>query len=315
MSERVAQLYDQLPIGIAMTFVVGALATYELWEWQLRHQVVAWWVLVLVVVAASVGLLAAYRRRQDAHGRAKQWMQALAVCALVNGACWGLAAAVFFPQNSSEERVFLTLLLAGVTSGGLALFAASWPVYALYAASVVAPFTWVLATSGIRLFAEIAIVVPLFYAISVGVAHRLHQVLASGYRLRYSYRRLTEEHQTLNDRVEEQIQELLDAQREIQASGRKLALFAERAPIAVFEMDINGTILDMNPAAETVFGHASSELVGRNLVRTLIPQDEPALDQRWWDDFAARRNPQAGVRARCLRRDGLEIVCEFSLTP
>ena len=44
-------------------------------------------------------------------------------------------------------------------------------------------------------------------------------------------------------------------------------------------MDSNGTILDMNPAAETMFGHAASELVGRNLVRTLIPQDEAALTQ------------------------------------
>jgi len=315
LAERVAQLYDQLPIGIAMTFVVGALASYELWEWQSRHMVVAWWVLVLTVVAASAGLLIAYRRSQNSATRARRWMQALAVCALVNGACWGLAAAVFFPQNSNEERVFLTLLLAGVTSGGIALFAASWPVYAMYAASVVGPFTYVLATSGIRLFAEIAMVVPFFFVISVGVAHRLHHVLAAGYRLRYSYRRLNEEHQVLNQQIEDQIQELLDAQREIQASGRKLALFAERAPIAVFEMDANGTILDMNPAAETVFGHAASELVGRNLVRTLIPADEPALDQRWWDDFAARRNPQAGLRARCLRRDGLEIICEFSLTP
>jgi PAS domain S-box-containing protein len=298
-----------------MTFVVGALATYELWEWQLRHMVVGWWALVLGVVAVSVGLLAAYRRSPEADAVAKRWLHRLAVCALVNGACWGLAAVVFFPQNSNEERVFLTLLFAGVTSGGIALFAASWPVYALYAASVVGPFTYVLATSGIRLFAEIAMVVPFFYVISVAVAHRLHHVLASGYRLRYSYRRLTDEAQALNQRIEDQIQELLDAQREIQASGRKLALFAERAPIAVFEMDANGTILDMNPAAETVFGHAASELVGRNLVRTLIPQDEPALDARWWNDFAARRNPQAGVRSRCLRRDGLEIVCEFSLTP
>jgi PAS domain S-box-containing protein len=80
-------------------------------------------------------------------------------------------------------------------------------------------------------------------------------------------------------------------------------------------MDANGTILDMNPAAETVFGHAAAELVGRNLVRTLIPLDETALDQRWWEEFAVRRNPEAGIRTRCLRRDGLEIVCEFSLTP
>ena len=304
LAERVSHLYSQLPIGIALTFVIGALATYELWELELSQTVILWWGLVLVVTLASAGLYLAYRRAGDGP-HAKRWLSWLAVCALAIGACWGLAAGVLFPLNSNEERVFLTILLVGATSAGIALFAASWPLFAAYAACIVGPFTYVLATSGSRLFTEIALVLPLFYIVSVGVT----------YRLRQSYRRLTEEHHTLNLRIEDQIQELLDAQREIQASGRKLALFSERAPIAVFEMDANGTILDMNPAAETVFGHASSELIGRNLVRTLIPQGETALDLAWWAEFAARRNPEAGVRARCVRRDGLEIICEFSLTP
>jgi PAS domain S-box-containing protein len=315
LGERVAHLYSQLPIGVAMTFVIGALATYELWELQLRRVVLVWWALVLVVTVASAGLYLAYRRASNTVAGADRWLRRLGICALASGACWGLAAAVFFPLNTNEERVFLTLLLVGATSGGIAVFAASWPLYALYAVSIVAPFIYVLGSSGSRLFTEIALVLPIFFLVSLGVAYRLDYVLLSGYRLRQSYRKLTEDHTALNLRIEDQIQELIDAQREIQASGRKLALFAERAPIAVFEMDANGTILDMNPAAETVFGHAAAELVGRNLVRTLIPPDETALDQRWWEEFAARRNPEAGIRARCLRRDGLEVVCEFSLTP
>jgi len=315
LADRVDHLYSQFPIGVAMTFVIGALATYELWELQLKQVVLIWWALVLLVTVASTALYFAYRRAVNVVAEARRWLRWLAICAFANGTAWGLAAAVFFPLNTNEERVFLTLLLVGVTSGGIPVFAASWPLYALYAVSTVAPFTYVLASSGSRLFTEIALVLPIFYLVSVGVAYRLEHVLLSGYRLRQSYRKLTEDHRALNLRIEDQIQELLDAQREIQASGRKLALFAERAPIAVFEMDANGTILDMNPAAETVFGHSAAELVGRNLLRTLIPQDEAALDQRWWADFQVRRNPEAGIRARCLRRDGLEIVCEFSITP
>jgi PAS domain S-box-containing protein len=315
LAERVSHLYSQLPIGIALTFVIGALVTYELWEQQLSGLVSVWWGFVLVVTAASTLLYIAYQRADDGAVNAKRWLSWLSVCVIATGIGWGLAAGVFFPLNSNEERVFLALLLVGVTSVGVALFAASWPLFAGYAASIVVPFTYVLATSGIRLFAEIAMVLPFFYIIMVGIAHRLHHVLASGYRLRQAYGRLTEERHALNLQVENQIQELLDAQREIQASGRKLALFSERAPIAVFEMDANGTILDMNPAAETVFGHAASELVGRNLIRTLIPQDEPWLDQSWWEEFAASREPVARIRVRCVRRDGLEIVCEFSLTP
>jgi PAS domain S-box-containing protein len=315
LAERVSHLYSQLPIAIALTFVIGALVTSELWELQLIRLVSVWWGFVLVVTAASTLLYIAYQRADHGAANAKRWLGWLSICVIATGVGWGLAAGVFFPLNNNEERVFLTLLLVGVTSVGVALYAASWPLFAGYAASIVVPFTYVLATSGTRLFAEIAMVLPFFYIIMVGIAHRLHHVLASGYRLRQAYGRLTDERHALNLQVENQVQELIDAQREIQASGRKLALFSERAPIAVFEMDANGTILDMNPAAETVFGHAASELVGRNLIRTLIPQDEPWLDQAWWTEFAASREPVARIRARCVRRDGLEIVCEFSLTP
>jgi PAS domain S-box-containing protein len=315
LAERVSHLYSQLPIGIALTFVIGALASYELWELQLSRWVGVWWAFVVVVTVASALLYVAYRRSESSAAHGKRWLSWLSVCVIATGVGWGLAAAVFFPLNNNEERVFLTLLLVGVTSVGIALFAASWPLFAAYAASIVAPFTYVLATSGSRLFAEIALVLPFFYVVLVGIAHRLHRVLASGYRVRQSYRRLMEENHAQSVRMDDQMQELIDAHRVIQASGRKLQLYSERAPIAVFEMDSNGTILDMNPAAETMFGHAVSELVGRNLVRTLIPQDEAALTQSWWAQFAARMNPEAGIRVRCLRRDGLEIVCEFSLTP
>ncbi|MBI2753006.1 MAG: PAS domain S-box protein [Betaproteobacteria bacterium] len=315
LADAVAHLYSQVPFGLVTTFIIGALATYELWDAQFKELVLIWWCLVLLVMAASTGLYLAYRRAADTVTEAERWLRWLAIGALANGVNWGLAAAVFFRAHTHEEQVFLSLLLVGVTAGGIPVFAASWPIFAIFAASIVAPFTYVLTTFGSRLFTEIAFMLPIFYVGTVAVAYRLNQVLISGYRLRRAYGKLTDDYTTLNQRIEEQIEELLHAQHEIEASGRKLALFAERAPIAVFEMDRNGTILEMNPAAENAFGYTSSELVGRNLMRSLIPADETALDRRWWMEFAARKRPEAGIRARCLRRDGLEIVCEYSLTP
>jgi hypothetical protein len=69
LAERVSHLYSQLPIGIALTFVIGALATYELWELELSQTVILWWGLVLVVTVASAGLYLAYRRAGRRHAR------------------------------------------------------------------------------------------------------------------------------------------------------------------------------------------------------------------------------------------------------
>ncbi len=64
---------------------------------------------------------------------------------------------MFFPSHADQQQVFLAFLLAVLVGGGIAVYAVSWPIYALYAAGILFPFTYVLATFGNRLFAEIAL--------------------------------------------------------------------------------------------------------------------------------------------------------------
>ena len=236
LADRVAQLYRQMPIAIAATFIAGAIATFELQGRWLQELVLIWWAIVVTFTAAASLLIYAYHRSADKVASAPQWLRWLGIAALGNGASWGLAGGVFFRSLSEEQQVFLAFLFAGMASVGIPVYAASWPIFALYAAGILGPFFYVLLTFGNRLFVEIALLVPLFYAINVAIAYRLTQVFHSGYRLRHAYGRLTQDHRQLNQRLERQLVELEEARRQVEASGRKLALFAERAPIAVLEL-------------------------------------------------------------------------------
>src|SRR5687768_10299782 len=241
LADRVAQLYRQMPLAIGATFLAGAIATYELQGRWLQELVLIWWALVVTYSAAASLLLYGYYRSPDKVASAPQWLRWLGIAALGNGASWGLAGGVFFRSLSDEQQVFLAFLFAGMASVGIPVYAASWPIFALYAAGILLPFFYVLLTFGNRLFVEIALLVPLFYAINVLIAYRLTQVFESGYRLRRAYQ---------------------EARGQVEASGRKLALFAERAPIAVLELQPDGTVSEVNHAAEMLFGYAATELVG-----------------------------------------------------
>src|SRR5688500_8360271 len=166
-------------------------------------------------------------------------------------------------------------------AGGISVYAASWSTFALFSVGIVAPFTYVLATFGNRLFTEIALLVPMFYAINVAVAYRLTQLLHSGYRLRHAYGRLTEDYSVRHPRLERQLVELDEARRQVEASGRKLELFAERAPIAVLEMDARGAITEVNNAAELLFGYTAAELAGRDVRFLVRPEFHEEFDKRW----------------------------------
>ena len=316
LADRVEQLYSQMPLGILVTLVIGGIATYELWDTRTRDLVMFWWGLVLLVTAARAVLYFGYRGSAHKLAEAAQWLRWLGISALANGVNWGFAGAVFFPSHTDEQQVFLAFLLAGIASAGIPTYAASWPMFALYAGAIVLPFTYVLATFGNRLFTEIALLVPLFYIVNVSIAYRLNQVFYSGYRLRHAYGRLTEDYTALNKRLEQQLVELDEAQRQVEASGRKLALFAERAPIAVLELDAEGHIQQINHAAENLFGWTSNELVEKNAsVKILVRPEFHAEFDAQWQQLMATRAPIAHLKLRNPRRDGLEIICEWNVTP
>src|SRR2546425_3412995 len=300
LSDRVEQLYSQLPLGIAATVVIGLISALELREGRIIELVLFWGGLLLLVSALHAALYFAYRRSADKLAQGEQWLRWLGIGAFAAGATWGFAAAVFFPSHADERQVFLAFLLAGVISGGIPMYAASWPVFAAYAAAIALPFTYVLATFGNRLFAEIALLIPLFYGVSVAIAFRLNGVFLSGYRLRHAYQR--------------QLVELQEARRQIEASGRKLALFAERSPIAVLELDADGVVQDVNQAAELLFGYAADELIGHSVKRLVQPKHHGDFE-RDWASLMTTRAPLAGVKVRNPRRDGIDVVCEWTVTP
>jgi PAS domain S-box-containing protein len=314
LADRVAQLYRQMPIAIAATFIAGAIATFELQGRWLQELVLIWWAIVVTFTAAASLLIYAYHRSADKVASAPQWLRWLGIAALGNGASWGLAGGVFFRSLSEGQQVFLAFLFAGMASVGIPVYAASWPIFALYAAGILGPFFYVLLTFGNRLFVEIALLVPLFYAINVAIAYRLTQVFHSGYRLRHAYGRLTQDHRQLNQRLERQLVELEEARRQVEASGRKLALFAERAPIAVLELEPDGTVVEVNHAAEILFGYAAAELVGGPMKKLVLPKFHQDFD-RTWQQLASSRESVAGLKIRNPRRDGAEIICEWTVTP
>jgi PAS domain S-box-containing protein len=314
LADRVSQLYRQMPIAIGATFIAGAIATFELQGRWLKELVLIWWAIVVAFSAAASLLLYAYYRSPDKIKTAPDWLRWLGIAALGNGASWGLAGGVFFRSLSDEQQVFLAFLFAGMASIGIPVYAASWPIFALYAAGILGPFFYVLLTYGNRLFVEIALLVPLFYAINVAIAYRLTQVFHSGYRLRQAYGKLAQDHRLLNQRLERQLVELEEARRQVEASGRKLALFAERAPIAVLELQPDGTVAEVNHAAEMLFGYAAAELVGGPVTKLVQPDFHEEFD-RTWRQLVSSRESMAGLKIRNPRRDGIELVCEWTVTP
>jgi PAS domain S-box-containing protein len=313
-AERCEYLYRRILPAIFATLALSVLLSAFLWRARPPELIVLWQGIILALCAGLWGLARGYARSSAAGRDPKPWLRRIAIGAAALGAGWGYAAAVFFP-GGEEEQVFIAFVVALVVAGGLPMFSTVWWVYAAYAAGVMIPFNVVLFAFGTEFFRLLGLAVPLLYVANVFTAYQLGRVFGAAFGLRGAYEQLSGNNAEIQTQLGEQLDSLLEAHRAVEAYGRKLALFSERAPIAVFEVDPRATILDMNPAAENLFGYGSPELVGRSGVAMLFGGEDLARTEKWWSDFVAAGVPATIVTERSLRRDGLEISVEWTLTP
>jgi len=314
LAERCDYLYRRIFPAIVATAALSLLLSAFLWASRPAGLIVFWQALMFALAGALWALLAAYRRGSPSAPNASLWIRRLALGAAALGAGWGYAAAAFFP-GGEDEQIFIAFVVALVASGGLPMFSTVWWLYALYAAGVMLPFNVVLFAHGTEFFRLLGMAVPLLYVANVFTAYQLGRVFTAAYGLRGAYKKLSGDNAEIQAQLGEQLDSLLEAHRAVEAYGRKLALFSERAPIAVFEVDPRATILDMNPAAENLFGYAGPEMVGRNGITMLFGGDDRVRTEQWWADFVAAAKPATIVAEHCVRRDGLEITVEWTLTP
>ncbi|MDX1374162.1 MAG: ATP-binding protein [Burkholderiales bacterium] len=315
LAERCDYLYRRIGPAVVATLALSLLLDAFLWRTRPIPLLMFWQATVLVLGVGFWSLAWAYRRAK-AKGTIdpEVWVRRAAIGALALGTGWGYAAAVFFP-GGEQEQIFIAFVVALVATGGLPMFSTVWWVYALYALGVMIPFNVVLFAYGTENFRVLGAAVPTLYVANVFTAYQLGRVFAAAYGLRGAYRKLWDDNAEINAQLASQLDDLLEAHRAVQAYDRKLSLFSERAPIAVFEVDPNATIHDMNPAAENLFGYAAHELVGRNGITMLFPSDDRPQTEKWWREFVAAGKPTTIVAERCLRRDELELTCEWTLTP
>ncbi|HOX32973.1 MAG TPA: diguanylate cyclase [Spirochaetales bacterium] len=97
-------------------------------------------------------------------------------------------------------------------------------------------------------------------------------------------------------------------------SERRYRTHLELMPLGAVEVDARNRIKSWNPAAERIFGYPESEVLGRNLVELIVPEDIKPEIAGLIDRLNQGETISTHVN-RNLRKDGAEIVCEWYNTP
>ena len=93
--------------------------------------------------------------------------------------------------------------------------------------------------------------------------------------------------------------------------------FLEIVPDAILAVNSEGTILQVNPQAEALFGYSSDELVGQK-IELLVPERHRQQHDQHRHDFARQprvRRMGTGLELYGRRRNGSEFPVEIALSP
>jgi PAS domain S-box-containing protein len=98
----------------------------------------------------------------------------------------------------------------------------------------------------------------------------------------------------------------------LRTANAQLSALIENSPLAIMQLDEEGTILSCNPAGERMFGWSTAELVGQKI--PFVPADELEIVRE-----VLRRVSQGerfvGIERRRLRKDGSLIDLSISVAP
>ena len=109
----------------------------------------------------------------------------------------------------------------------------------------------------------------------------------------------------------------LKGQERLRASETRLRAITDSARDAILMMDPAGTITYWNPAAESILGYRSEEVLGRNLHDLLAPQRYIESHRGAFGGFVhTGKGPAVGktIELEARRKDGREIAVSLSLS-
>lgn len=100
----------------------------------------------------------------------------------------------------------------------------------------------------------------------------------------------------------------------LKQSQQRLSLLARQTPLAAIEWNLEGEVIDWNPAAERIFGYNKQEAVGRHATELMIPEWTIEQFEQVWQGLLACQS-LCHTTNQHYTPDGRKIVCEWYKIP
>lgn len=114
--------------------------------------------------------------------------------------------------------------------------------------------------------------------------------------------------------VSTDITERFRIEESLRVSQQRLLLHREQSPLAIIEWNTDFEIVDWNPAAQSIFGYAKEEVLGRRLAEKILSDNARHVVDKIWSELLANEGGTHCINESTIK-DGRTILCEWHNTP
>jgi two-component system cell cycle sensor histidine kinase/response regulator CckA len=240
--EQVRLAARNVPTMQLVSFVVALLLAYSVRTVVPFRNIAAWILLILLIVTGRIIYYVRFTRVRNEQFNATAWKNVYLQMVFTSGIFWGFSSVLIFPSGDRGLISLFLLMIAGlsaattVSHSALRLAPASWMTPALL------PFAIRCFIEGGRNEYIIAILTIMYLIALVGLSLNNHATITSSIALRFENVKL------------------LGEVRESEAGYRNLF---NSINDAIYVLDENGRLLDVNKGAETMYDRGRIAMLGK----------------------------------------------------
>ncbi|MDZ4210654.1 MAG: PAS domain S-box protein, partial [Methylotenera sp.] len=244
-SAQLAHLLKANLGALISSAVLASILAYMMSDVVERIIIILWLAIVLLVTVTRFVLFNRYKRiPANDYATIQARLKKFRFSVLIGGLLWGLASLLMFPESNGEHRMFLILVLIGISSGVVITYAADRISAFLFSTLVMLPLVILLFAAG-DVFSSAMGVVGILY-------------------LAYLYSNISQSNKSLFENFNLQF-EVAEREKIIMASAGLHQSILNRAMNGFWLTDSQTRLLQVNEAYCRMSGYSEQELLEKHV--------------------------------------------------